>query len=162
MLKNISIILLVILVLLLTIFLIFSKIENAISSESTSLLKDINKLQSNISFYIGKTYSETFGIYNSIQILSGVIDENDETSVIKDSKDVQIVPIINLKSKVEKNGKLYYEIDKESIQDVLKFNIPEYKNVKWYIEDGEIIKVQFDNKPEWWDESLDIFLLEVK
>ena len=74
--KNIAIIILVVIIIILAIFLIMSKINQKDYTEISKLTQKIQESQKELSLYLGKMKSDTYGIYNDIQILSGVVTED--------------------------------------------------------------------------------------
>lgn len=151
--KDIIIILLSIVVLVLTIFTVFSIMNNRVLNETSEFLENVQKIQNNISFYVGSMYENTFQIYENSEILTGKISNTNEQ--IKDNEDKELVPIVNESKKVEKNGKIAYQINKENLESVLNIKMPEYEGVSWYIQDGTTLMVKLDKTPKWWSPELD-------
>lgn len=148
--KNIVIILLVVIIIILAIFLIMSKINYKDYTEISKITQKFQESQSELSLYLGKMKSDTYGIYNDIQILSGVVTE-DKKEEIKDTNDKVLTPLIDLSSKKELNNKVYYKVNTNNFNQILKIDLPLYDNqITWYIEDGILLKLDFQNEPEWW------------
>lgn len=152
--KNIQkglIIVLIILNLLSITYIVFNKFNIANVDTKATFVEDIIKVQEKISYYLGTSYSDTFGAYTKTELITGLNSENKE---IKDITGKSLKPIVNIESKTEINGKVVYELNQENIKEMLKTELPTYNNVKWYIQDGELIKVKFDTKPSWWTTEL--------
>ena len=151
--KNIAIIILVVIIIILAIFLIMSEINQKDYTEISKLTQKIQESQKELSLYLGKMKSDTYGIYNDIQILSGVVTE-DKKEEIKDTNDKVLTPIIDLSSRKEINNKVYYKVNTTNFNQILKMDLPLYDNqVTWYIEDGNLLKVDFQREPEWWSSN---------
>lgn len=155
--KNICIILLSILVLVLTIFLVFSKIESNKTGKEVTFLQDINNLQSKFSYYVGLTYSDTFGLYNNIEILAADFKEIDVEKEITNSQNNKITPLITLDDKIEKKNKIYHKIIESNVEAVLGVSMPTYEGLTWYVENGNLLKVDFKSRPDWWTDNLEVF-----
>lgn len=152
--KNIQkglIIILIILNLLSITYIVFNKFNIANVDTKATFVEDITKVQEKISYYLGTSYSDTFGAYTKTELITGLNSENKE---IKDTTGKSLKPIVNIESKTEINGKVLYELNQENIEEILKIDLPTYNNIKWYIQDGELIKVKFDTKPSWWTTEL--------
>ena len=152
--KNIQkglIIILIILNLLSITYIVFNKFNIANVDTKATFVEDITKVQEKISYYLGTSYSDTFGAYTKTELITGLNSENKE---IKDTPGKSLKPIVNIESKTEINGKVLYELNQENIEEILKIDLPTYNNIKWYIQDGELIKVKFDTKPSWWTTEL--------
>lgn len=152
--KNIQkgiIILLIILLLLSITYIIFNKFNIANVDTKATFVEDTTNIQEKVSYYLGTSYSDTFGAYTKIQLLTGLNAENQE---IKDTAGNNLKPFVKIDSKTEINGKICYELSSENIKEILKLDLPTYDNIKWYVQDGELIKVKFDTKPSWWTTEL--------
>lgn len=157
--KNILIILLIIIVIVLTIVLFSSKINIVQDSKQKQFLSDILKMQNKISYYIGKTNSDTFGVYDDTQIILGTEDKSNEKTKDVNNTTNNITEIVDSTQKIEKNNKVYYKVIDDNIKQVLNETMPEYEGITWYIEDGKLLKVKFDTKPEWWTDSFNSLLV---
>lgn len=146
---KIIIVLLLIIIILLAGYIILNLNKD---SKAKDFISDFTKLQSNISYYIGSTYSDTFGVYTNEEIITGTKTANDN--------DIEnIEPIVDTKSKIEKNAKVSYQILSENVKKIFKVDVPNYEGVKWYIQDGEFLKVDFETKPSWWTDNLESYRL---
>lgn len=151
--KDIVIISLVIVILVLTIFTVFSTMNKRVFNETSQFLENTQKIQDDISFYVGTMYANTFEIYENEEILTGKISNTQEQ--IKDNEDKELIPIVDEEIKVEKDGKISYQINKKNLESVLSIKIPEYEGISWYIQDGTTLRVKLDNTPKWWSSELD-------
>lgn len=138
----------------------FSKNGSITNATRSKFIKDVMSMQAQISYYIGTTSSDTFGLYSKEDIITGVVkDENGENKEIKDTEDNNLTPIAEIDNKKEANGKTAYEINSDNYEKVLGSKLPEYSGIKWYIQDGEIVKVSFETQPDWWNEDLTSMLI---
>lgn len=160
--KNIIVIILSILVITLLMYIIFSKNGLSDSSERADFLKNMVNTQKELSYYLGRTSAETFGVYTNEQIITGVIDINksDETK-IKDNENNAIIPIVSIANNniVKENDVTSYLVIKDNIKEVLNTDLKEFSGVSYYITNGNTLKVKFDTKPKWWDGSMNTLLL---
>ncbi len=148
---KIIIVLLLIVIILLAGYIILNLNKD---NKAKDFISDFTKLQSKISYYIGSTYSDTFGVYTNEEIITGTKTTNENVDDIKN-----IEPIVDVESKVEKSGKISYQILSENVKKIFKIDVPNYEGVKWYIQDGEFLKVDFETKPSWWTENLESYRL---
>lgn len=156
--KNYIIILLIVLILLLITYIIASKFNVAGIDKKASFIQDINSLQAEISYYVGATYSDTFGAYTKEQIVTGMSDGNE----IKDISNNSIKPLVDIESKQEKDETISYKLNEENIKEILDISLPKYEGLNWYLQDGNLIRVEIENKPSWWTSDLDSLLIGKK
>lgn len=149
--NKIVIIILIVLVVILSAFLILAKVGNKDDHTRADFIKNVINVQAKFSYYVGNTYSETFGVYNKEEIVLGVNTEEIENE--EEEKKEDIVPLANKDKKLEKDSKVYYEAIPENFSKVLNITLPEYEGIIWYIQDGEYLKV--DGEPSWWTSDLD-------
>ena len=107
-----------------------------------------------------KTKLNTYDAYNYSQILTGKVLNNEGQEIeIKSIDGNNILPIADSSKKEDINGVEYYEINKENINTQLKLDIPNYKNITWYLSSNGDVKVKWNFKPNWWTSDLDGTLL---
>ncbi len=127
------------------------------TQDSKEFLEDVMELQSNLSYYVGSSYSDAFGVYSKVEILSG-IDEKGEK--IKDNEDNLLPEFITLENSVDyKNDEKAYELNMDNVNTTLKTNLKKYDGVKFYVVDGDLLKVKLEETPSWWNENFDVFRL---
>ncbi|MEG0872570.1 MAG: hypothetical protein RSE00_01110 [Clostridia bacterium] len=154
--KNIFLIILIVVVLLLGSYLILLKFNVGGTDEKANFVKEIANLQNKVSYYVGETYSDTFGTYDKTQIITGKTKDSKE---IKDTKGVKLTPIVDEASKIDKNKTISYKLNEQNVKQVLKIDLPKYKGLTFCVQDGELIKVQLDKAPSWWTSDLDVLLV---
>ena len=96
------------------------------TEKGKSFFDDVIVLQSNLSYYVGASYSDSFGVYSKEEILLG------------------------------KNA---YELNMEYVNTTLGTKIPEYEGVKFYVVEGDLVKVKLDGTPEWWNNNYNGLIL---
>lgn len=156
--KNYIIIILIILLLLSITYIIATKFNVAGIDKKASFIKDVTKMQNEISYYVGTTYSDTFGAYDKTQIATGKVDGKE----IKDINNTNLIPIANIDEKIEKDNTISYRLNSENIKQVLKLDLPKYEGINWYIQDGTLIRFEIEQKPVWWTSDLDSLLIGKK
>lgn len=158
--KNALIIFLIVACLLQAIYIVFYTLNLKENSVKKSYLTFYIKAQKEVSTYLAETRLNTYEAYNYSQILTGTI-LNDEGKIIeiKDVDGNNISPIVDSTKKEDINGVEYYEINRENIKAQLKLEIPNYKNITWYLSSNGDVKVKCGFKPNWWTSDLDGTLL---
>lgn len=155
--KNVVIVILFVICMLLTALTVYLVFGNKTVSGSSKFLQSAYTLQNKISTYIGKATSDTFGIYTYEEIITGKVATTGEE--IKDNEDKPIKPLVDIDKKIEKDGKVAYKINEENLKSLLNTSMPTYDGVEFYIQDGELLKVNIVNSPEWWIEDLNFILV---
>lgn len=127
----------------------------------TQFLNSVISLQSEMSYYIGKTKAETFEVYSNLQLLSGVSNLEDENSKITLEESKEIIQISSVKKEdiVEKSSNKYYKLIKENLQKNFQTKAFEDENITYYVDSECIVKIKLDKKPAWWDDSLDFLVI---
>ena len=148
--KNIAIVILIVVVIILSIFLIIKNKNNGKgNSEIATFIKDAVEVQNNLSYYVGNTYSDTFGIYTKEEIVTARKKDAKENSDIS-----KLTSIVDTNSKIDSQNGTCYKISEENYKKILNVDLPKYDGITWYIQDGSLIKVHLNIKPDWWNEDL--------
>mgnify|MGYP006067579631 CR=1 FL=1 len=155
--KNVVIVILAAICMLLIALSVFLAFDSKTISGSGKFLQSAYTLQSKISTYIGKSSSDTFGIYTNEELITGKVAATGED--IKDNEDNSIKPLVDIDKKIEKDGKVAYKINEENLKDLLNTSMPTYDGIEFYIQDGELLKVNLTSSPDWWMEDLDFLLV---
>lgn len=142
---------------LLIALMIFMKFSSKTVTGSAKFLQSIFTLQDKVSTYIGKSTSDTFGIYTAEELTTGKLATSGED--IKDNEDKSLTALVDTEKKQEKNGKVAYKINEENLKKLLNTSMPTYEGVEFYIQDGSLVKVNLTSKPDWWTEDLDFLLV---
>lgn len=155
--KNTIIVLLSSACILLIALMIFMKFSSKTVTGSSKFLQSVFSLQDKVSTYIGKSTSDTFGVYTAEEITTGKLAKTGEE--IKDNDDKSLTPLVDTDKKQEKNDKIAYKINDENLKKILNTSMPTYEGVEFYIQDGTTVKVNLTSKPDWWTEDLDFLLV---
>ena len=148
--KNISIVILVLAVIVLFIALIAKSSGGGTSGNgNANFVKDAMEVQNNLSYYIGSTYSDTFGIYTKEEIVTATKKDDKENSNI-----TKLTAIVDKNSKISSQNGTCYKISEESYKSILNVELPKYEGITWYLQDGALVKVHLDIKPSWWTDDL--------
>lgn len=148
--KNISIVILVLAVIILSIVLIVKSAGGGNSGNSNAnFIKDAMEVQNNLSYYVGNTYSDTFGVYTKEEIVTATKKDDKENSNID-----KITAIVDKNSKISSQNGTCYKISEEAYKSVLNVSLPKYEGITWYLQDGALVKVHLDIKPSWWTDDL--------
>lgn len=150
--KNVVIIILAVLVLLFGTYIVLLKFNVTGVDGKSTFVKNAFNLQDKVSYYIGTTYSDTFGIYTKEEILLGKTKDGKE---IKDNNNKAMTPLVSADKKIEKNGTVAYPLNEESAKTLLQITLPKEDGVTWYIQDGNLLKVNLEKSPSWWSIDLD-------
>ena len=106
------------------------------TEKGKAFLDDVLTLQSNLSYYVGASYSDSFGVYTKEEILLGKTLEDGEK--IKDNEDNVLPTLVNEENTIEYKGE-----------------IPTYEGVTFYVVEGDLVKVKLDSTPDWWNSNYD-------
>lgn len=155
--KNTIIVLLSSLCIILIALMIFMKFSSKTVTGSSKFMQSVFTLQDKVSTYIGKTTSDTFGIYTAEELVTGKLATTSED--IKDNEDKSIIPLVDVDKKQEENNKVAYKINEENLKKLLNTSMPTYDGVDFYIQEGSLVKVKLTSKPDWWTEDLDFLLV---
>lgn len=125
--------------------------------DSKDFLEDVVELQSNLSYYVGSSYSDAFGVYSKVELLSGLTEDGEK---IKDNEDNILPEFITLENSVDyKDGEKAYELNMDNVNTTLKTSIKKYEGITFYVVDGDLIKIKVENIPDWWNDNFDVFCL---
>ncbi len=126
--------------------------------DSKDFLEDVVELQSNLSYYVGSSYSDAFGVYSKVEILSGVTEDGEK---IKDNEDNLLPEFISLENAVDYKGdEKAYELIMDNVNTTLGTSIKKYDGISFYVVDGDLLKLKVDSTPDWWNDNFDIFRLD--
>ena len=119
---------------------------------------DVMKLQANLSYYVGASYSDAFGVYSKDEILIGKTVDGEQ---IKDNQD-NLLPALVDETTVQDydNDSKAYKLNMPNVETTLGIDIADYEGVTFYVVDGDIVKVQLDGTPDWWNSNYDDLILE--
>lgn len=127
------------------------------TQDSKEFLEDIVELQSNLSYYVGSAYSDAFGVYTKVELLSGVTQDGEK---VKDNEDNLLPEFITLENAVDyKDEEKAYELNMDNVNTTLKTSIKKYDGISFYVVEGDLVKVKVENAPDWWNDNFDIFRL---
>lgn len=119
-------------------------------------VKDVNSLQASLSYYLGSTYSDTFGIYTKTEILSGKsTNKEGQTVEIKDNEDKNLTSVINMDEKLEQNEEVLYKMSNDGVKTLFETDLTKYSDVTFYVKEDGTIKVSFETEPEWWKQEFE-------
>lgn len=122
------------------------------SEKGKSFFDDVITLQSNLSYYVGASYSDSFGVYSKEEILLGKTEDGEK---IKDNQDNVLPTLVVEDSAIDyKDGKAY-ELNMDYVNTTLSTKISNYEGVTFYVVEGDLVKVKLDGTPEWWNSNYD-------
>lgn len=121
------------------------------TNKKNNFLNNVLNLQANLSYYIGQTKSDTFSAYDNIQIITAQTDAGE----IRDYNDEVLKPLVDINSKVEADGKVFYKVINENIKEILNIDLSSYSGLEFYIQDGQYLRVKVLNEPTWWNKSFE-------
>ena len=129
------------------------------TQKGTEFFEDVIELQSNLSYYVGASYSDAFGVYSKEEILLGKTGEGEK---IKDNQDNLLPTLVEEYSAQEHDEDTKsYKLNMENVKTTLKVKISDYEGVSFYVVDGDLVKVKFENgEPEWWSNNYDSLILK--
>lgn len=150
-LKTVVIVVLIIIVIALGAYSLFGKDGFKNTETSTQFIKDAQVLQASLSYYLGTTYSDTFGVYTRLEILSGKANNKDgEVIDIKDNEDKNLPSIVNVDEKLENGNNSLYKVQKDTLKTVFDIDLEKYNDIDFYVQEDGMIKVNFEKEPDWW------------
>lgn len=154
--KTVVIFVLVAIVIALGAYSLFGKDGFKNTEKSAEFVNDVQNIQSSMSYYLGSTYSDTFGVYTRLELLSGkATDKEGQVVDIKDNEDKNLPALINLDEKIERGNDVYYKISNDNLKELFNIDLGKYEGVNFYVKDDGIIKVGFEKTPDWWKKELD-------
>ena len=85
-----------------------------------------------------------------------------EREKIKDNQDNLLPTLVEEDSAQEHDEDTKsYKLNMENVKTTLKVKISDYEGVSFYVVDGDLVKVKFENgEPEWWSNNYDSLILK--
>lgn len=155
--KTVVIFVLIAVVIALGAYSLFGKDGLKDIGKAKEFVGDIQNLQSSLSYYLGSTYSDTFGVYTKAEILSGKATNKDGEQInIKDNEDKNLPMLINIEEKLEVDNKTLYKMSSEDIKTVFELDITKYGDINLYVGEDGIIKIDFEKEPNWWKKEFEV------
>lgn len=127
------------------------------SQKGEDFFDDMIELQSTLSYYVGSSYSDSFGVYTKEEILSGKTADGEQ---IKDNQDNLLPTLIEEETLDYKDDKKAYKLNMENVETTLGVSIDDYEGVTFYVVDGDLVKVKLDSMPDWWSNNFDSIILK--
>lgn len=156
--KSILIIILLVILLGLSVaYGIFGPNGYKTTQKGKEFFDDTIELQANLSYYVGASYSDAFGLYSKEEILSGKTKDGEK---IKDNQDNLLPTLIEEDSAVEIDGSKAYKLNMENVKTTLGIKIENYEGVNFYVFEGDLIRIKLDAEPDWWNNNYDGLLLK--
>lgn len=119
---------------------------------------DVMELQANLSYYVGASYSDAFGVYSKDEILLGKTVDGEQ---IKDNQDNLLPTLVDEATAEDYDGESKaYKLNMEYVETTLGIDIDDYDGVSFYVVDGDFVKVKLDEEPEWWNNNYDNLILK--
>lgn len=119
---------------------------------------DVMELQANLSYYVGASYSDAFGVYSKDEILLGKTVNGEQ---IKDNQDNLLPTLVDEATAEDYDGESKaYKLNMEYVETTLGIDIDDYDGVSFYVVDGDFVKVKLDGEPEWWNNNYDNLILK--
>ncbi len=119
---------------------------------------DVMELQANLSYYVGASYSDAFGVYSKDEILLGKTVDGEQ---IKDNQDNLLPTLVDEATAEDYDGESKaYKLNMEYVETTLGIDIDDYDGVSFYVVDGDFVKVKLDGEPEWWNNNYDNLILK--
>lgn len=119
---------------------------------------DVMELQANLSYYVGASYSDAFGVYSKDEILLGKTVDGEQ---IKDNQDNLLPTLVDEATAEDYDGESKaYKLNMEYVETTLGIDIDDYDGVSFYVVDGDFVKVKLDREPEWWNNNYDNLILK--
>lgn len=155
--KTVAIFVLIAVVIALGAYSLFGKDGLKNTGTTKEFVGDMQKLQSSLSYYLGGTYSDTFGVYTKTEILSGKATNKDGEQIsIKDNEDKNLPTLINVEEKIEVGDKTLYKISNEEIKKLFEMDFGKYGDIILYVGEDGVIKISFEKEPNWWRNELEV------
>ena len=119
---------------------------------------DVMELQANLSYYVGASYSDAFGVYSKDEILLGKTVDGEQ---IKDNQDNLLPALVDETTAQDyDNDSKAYKLNMDYVETTLGITIDDYEGVTFYVADGDLIKVKLDGVPRWWNNNYDSLILK--
>jgi hypothetical protein len=128
------------------------------TEKGKNFFDDVIELQSNLSYYVGAAYSDSFGVYSKEELLLGKTEDGEK---IKDNEDNLLPTLVEEDSKesYDKDSNAY-KLNMDNVKTTLRIKTGDYEGVTFYVVDGDLIKVKLDGDVEWWNNNYDGLLLK--
>lgn len=127
------------------------------TQKGKDFFNDVMELQSNLSYYVGASYSDAFGLYSKEEILLGKTNEGEK---IKDNQDNLLPTLVEEDSVEEIEETKAYKLNMENVKTTLGIKTDNYEGVTFYVVEGDLIKVKLEGNPDWWNNNYDGLLLK--
>jgi len=128
------------------------------TEKGKAFFNDVIKLQANLSYYVGSSYSDAFGVYSKEEILLGTTTDGEK---IKDNMDNLLPTLVEPESAQDyKDDTKSYKLNMENIKTTLGLKMDSYEGVTFYVVEGDLVKIKLDSKPDWWNENYDDLILK--
>ena len=151
------IILLLILLGLAGAYIVLGPLGYKTTERSAAFFVVVLELQSTLSYYVGSSYSDSFGVYSKEELLAGKTIDGEK---IKDNQDNLLPTLIEEGSELPyKDEEKAYKLNMEHVETTLSIKIDDYEGVNFYVVQGDIIKVKLDATPDWWNNNYNGLLL---
>lgn len=124
------------------------------TTETTkAFFDDTMNLQSTLSYYVGCSYSDAFGVYSKAEILSGKTEDGEK---ITDNENNILPELIYTNDTIDYKSDKAYKLNLEYVNTTLKVDMRKYEgNIEFYVVDGDVVKIKVISEPEWWNEAFD-------
>lgn len=156
--KTLIIILLLILLGLAGAYILFGPNGYSANQQGREFLDDVLELQSTLSYYVGSSYSDAFGVYTKEELLFGKTADGEQ---INDYENNLLPELITQEGALDYDeDSKAYKLNMPNVETTLGINIADYEGVTFYVVEGDIVKVQLDGKPDWWNSNYDGLILE--
>ena len=156
--QTLIIILLVVLLGLAIAYIILGPNGYTTTQKGKDFLDDVLELQSTLSYYVGASYSDAFGVYDKVEILSGKTADGEQ---IKDNQDNLLPTLVDLESAIDyKNDEKAYKLNMEYVETTLGIDVADYEGIEFYVVNGDILKIKLTSTPDWWSNNFDVMLLK--
>lgn len=138
-------------------YILFGPNGYSANQKGREFFDDVLELQSTLSYYVGSSYSDAFGVYTKEEILYGKTADGEEINDYEDN----ILPSLILEESLDYKGdSKAYKLNMKNVETTLGIDINDYEGVNFYVVDGDIVKVKLDSKPDWWNDNYDGLILK--
>ncbi len=155
--STLVIILLIILLVLSAAYIVFGPNGYKTTEKGKDFFDDVMRLQSNLSYYVGASYSDAFGVYSKDEILLGKTEEGEK---IKDNQDNLLPTLVEENAETYDGDKKAYKLNMEYVNTTLNLKISDYEGVTFYVVEGDLVKVKLDGDVDWWNNNYDSLILK--
>lgn len=156
--QTLIIIILLILLGLAGAYILFGPNGYSSNQEGKAFFDDVMELQSTLSYYVGSSYSDAFGVYTKEELLSGKTADGEQ---INDYEDNLLPELITQEDSLDYDGdSKAYKLNMSNVETTLGIDIADYEGVTFYVVEGDIVKVKLDGTPDWWNNNYDGLILK--